>query len=479
MRDNWQAMTITYQQAFDYIHSFDDPYLAALRNHGKQTWGLEGIRQLLDRLGSPHLAYPTIHVAGTKGKGSTAAFITQGLIESGLRTGLYISPHLQEWRERIQVNRQEIAPEALARLVEDIRPHADGMPLSAFEITTALALWHFAREGCDAAVIEVGLGGRLDATSVVEPIVAVITNISRDHMQLLGDTLGEIAGEKAAIIKPGVPVVSAPQPPEALTVIEEQATNQGSPLILVGRDWQVEVVRLTWEGSEALIGNKSLHRYRIGLAGAFQVENAAVALAALDAACHAGLPITQAACEAALAGTRWPGRLEIVSRRPLIVLDGAHNVHSMQRLVESIEHLRRPQPTRGAVVFVFGCMADKEVGAMLQSLLPITQRVILTAAQHVRAASPDDLLTAASEIIETARGTGADWADQISLKTAPDIASAIHMARQGLQEDDLLCITGSLSIAGEARDELLGLPVSTEDETRHTSQAPHDRRRVF
>ncbi len=465
MRDNQQTMTITYQQAFDYIHSFDDPYLAALRNHGKQTWGLEGIRQLLERLGNPHLAYSTIHVAGTKGKGSTAAFITQGLIESGLRTGLYTSPHLQEWRERIQVNRQEIAPDALARLVEDIRPHADGMPLSAFEITTALAFWHFAREGCNVAVIEVGLGGRLDATSVVEPIVTVITNISRDHMQLLGNTLAEIAGEKAAIIKPGVPVVSAPQPPEALAVVEERAANQGSPLILVGRDWQVKAVRLTWEGSEAFIGNESPHRYRIGPAGTFQIENAAVALAALDAARRAGLPITQAACETALAGTRWPGRLEIVSRRPLIVLDGAHNVHSMQRLIESIEHLHGPQPARGRVVFIFGCMADKESGAMLQALLPIARRVILTAARHVRAASPDDLLAAASEIRETARGVGAGWADQIGLETAPDTASAIHMARQGLQKDDLLCITGSLSIAGEARDELLGRPVSAGGES--------------
>src|SRR5574341_806749 len=274
-------MPLTYQQAFDYVHSFDDPYQAAIRDHGKQTWGLAGIRDLLARIGDPHRACPVIHVAGTKGKGSTAAFIAQGLIESGLKTGLYTSPHLEDWRERIQINRQLISEDAVAALVEDIQSHADAVPgLSAFEVTTALAFWRFAREGCDAAVIEVGLGGRLDATNVLEPLVAVITSISLDHTQLLGNTVAEIAAEKAAIIKPGVSVVSAPQTPEALSVIAGRATETGSRLTLVGRDWQAQRLSHNLSGSRALIGPVGkLKEHQIGLAGHFQIENAATALA--------------------------------------------------------------------------------------------------------------------------------------------------------------------------------------------------------
>lgn len=451
-------MPLTFQEALDAIHRFDDPYLAALRDHGKQTWGLEGIRQLLRKLGNPHLAYPTIHVAGTKGKGSTAAFITQGLIESGLKSGLYVSPHLQDWRERIQVNRALIAPDALARLVEDLLPHVEGMPLSAFEVTTALAFWHFARESCDVAVIEVGLGGRLDATSVVEPVVAVITSISLDHTQLLGETLAEIAGEKAAIIKPGVPVVSAPQPPEALAVIERRAAEQRSPLALGGRDWQAQPIRLAWEGSEALIGRgEQQEAYRVSLPGAFQVENAGLALAALEEARQAGLPVTAEAMQAALANVRWPGRLEVVSRRPLIVLDSAHNPYSVEQLVESLVGLRAANGAqKGPLVFVFGCMADKHVEAMLGALLPAAQRVILTRADHPRAASANDLLDLAQALAARARLAGEAWAAQIALETAEDVPGALRLAMNGLPEDGCLCVAGSLSIAGAARETLLG-----------------------
>lgn len=445
-------MPLTYQQALDYIHTFDDPYLAALRDHGKQTWGLEGVRALLARLGNPQRTYPILHVAGTKGKGSTCAFMAWGLMESGLKTGLYISPHLQDWRERIQVNGQPIGEDALARLVEDAQPYLEGLPLSTFEVTTALALWHFAREHCDAAVVEVGLGGRLDATSVVEPIVAVITSLSLDHTQLLGNTLTEIAAEKAAIIKPGTPTVSAPQEAEAWAVIEARAREQGSRLVQVGRDWRYEIVQATWEGTEARIGaDGAMQRYHIGLPGLFQVENATVALAALHEAARAGLPVTEAGCVTGLAKAVWPGRLERISHHPTVVLDGAHNPYSVRRLLESLKALLGDvRPT-----FVFGCMADKDAKGMLEALLPVARRVILTQADTGRAASPANLLTCAVEVVDRAREAGATWLADLALMTAPTVAEALRVALATLTAGDVLCVTGSLAVVGEARTVLV------------------------
>jgi dihydrofolate synthase/folylpolyglutamate synthase len=445
-------MALTYQQALHYIHSFDDPYLAAIRNHGRQTWGLDPIRALLATLGEPQQAYPVIHVAGTKGKGSTCAFITQGLIEAGLKVGLYISPHLQDWRERIQINRQPIPEDDLGQIVEDlqsvVRPQSG---LSAFEITTALAFWYFARQSCQAAVIEVGLGGRLDATNVVNSLVTAITNISLDHMQLLGDTVGQIAAEKAAIIKPGVPVISAPQAPEALEVIEKRAQETDSPLTVIGRDWHCEALDLSLQGSWALIGPQGhAQKVAVGLPGGFQIENAAVAMAVLEEAQRSGLPVRGADRLAGLVRTHWPGRFEMMSGSPLVVIDSAHNTYSIQRLVESLQELHR-----GPLTFVFGCMADKDIVGMLRTILPVARRVILTrAAGYERAASVHELMAQAARLVSVAQENREEWAGAIELKTAPDVAGAVRQALSGLQDHEALCIAGSLAIAGEARTAL-------------------------
>lgn len=440
-------MTLTYDEALEAIHRFDDPYQRALRDHGKQTWGLRGIQALLEKIGDPQAAYPTIHIAGTKGKGSTAAFIAQGLIESGLKTGLYTSPHLQDWRERIQVDRELIPREALAALVEDLLPHTDDMPLTAFEITTALAFWHFAREGCDAAVIEVGLGGRLDATNVITPLVSVITHISLDHTQLLGSTLPSITYEKAAIIKPGMPVVSAPQEGPAARLIEKTAEQEHSPLVRVGKDWWFKPVEMDWDGTLAQMGTGDFKLpVEISLPGPFQVENAAVALAALNAAGQQGLPVTRPGRLDGLANTSWPGRLEVVRRDPHVILDSAHNVHSITQLVEALRALSTPEQAQGRRTFVFGCMADKDVEGMLRVLLSAAHRVILTRAEHARAASVDELLALASEISKNM---------PVELESAATTAEAVQLGLDKLAENDLLCITGSLSIAGEARDVLV------------------------
>ncbi len=452
-------MTLTYEAALDYIHSFDDPYRRAIREHGKQTWGLEGIRQVLEKLGNPHLAYPTIHIAGTKGKGSTAAFIAHGLIESGLKTGLYTSPPLQDWRERIQIDAGLIPREAVAALVEEFRPIVDDLPLSEFEVTTALAFWHFAREGCDAAVIEVGLGGRLDATNIVQPSVVVITSISLDHTQLLGDTIAEIAGEKAAIIKKGVPVVSTSQDPAAKRVISERADEEGSKLTLLGRDWFVEPRQMTWDGSLIMVGDKR-HKIavEIRLPGVVQVENAAVALAALNEAAYAGLPVTRQGRLDGLAKAWWPGRLEVVRRDPMVVLDSAHNPYSVDRLIESLDTL---DDTPGTLhpVFVFGCMADKDLNKMLASLLYSARRVVLTRADHDRAAEIDTLSGEASAILTNARKNGEQWPDKVEVQIAPTVGEAVSLALENIGADDLVCITGSLSVAGEARD-WFGIPAA-------------------
>jgi dihydrofolate synthase/folylpolyglutamate synthase len=439
----------TAQQALEYIHSFDDPYLAALRDQGSQDWGLSKIHSLLVELGDPHLAYPTIHVAGTKGKGSTAAFITQGLIEAGLKVGLYISPHLQDWRERIQINRELIADQKLVQLVADFKPYGERMQnLSAFEVTTGLAFWHFAREGCDIAVVEVGLGGRLDATSVVEPILSVMTNISLDHMQFLGDTLEEIAADKSAIIKPGTPVVSAPQAPEARAVIQARADEVGSRLTLVGRDWFYEIVSDGLDGLEVLIGGEgAMHPYSLGVLGTFQAENAATALAALREVDRAGIPVPHSVWPDALANTRWSGRMEVLSRQPLLIIDGAHNAYSIQRLVEALTNLVGSR----RMTIVFGCMSDKDSRSMLGTLLPHADRLILTRTGHFRAEDPDRLMALATELTNEGRGTQMPDTPPAVIERMPDVGSAMEAALKNAAPDAVICVTGSLSVVGEAR----------------------------
>lgn len=454
-------MAQTYQQALDTINSFDDPYLRALRDHGTQTWGLEGIRRVMDALGNPQKTYPVIHIAGTKGKGSTAAFIAQGLIESGLKTGLYTSPPLQSWRERIQVNRELIPEDDVITVVKDIMPVIEEMPLTAFEVTTALALWYFNRQACDVAVVEVGLGGRLDATSIVDPLVAVITNISMDHTQLLGDTLMEIAGEKAAIIKRGVPVVSAPQREAARMVIEKRARDQGSELTLTGHDWTAKIDELGWDGTMARIGQaRRMVRVEIGLPGPFQVENATVALAALGEAERHGLAVTRQGRLTGVATATWPGRLEVVRDAPLLVLDGAHNRHSVARLVEAIIAIEEAEGTHRRPIFVFGCMADKDIDGMLTELLPATKRVILTSADHPRAAQPEELLERAQKLV---------GGRKIELSIAPTTAAALEQALELVSDGEMVCAAGSLSIVGEARDALGIAPGEAATFSEHSS----------
>lgn len=407
-------MTTTYQQALDYIHSFTNYELTRPDTIPDGAWDLTRIRSLLALLGDPHVAYPTLHIAGTKGKGSTAAFCAQVCMAAGLKTGLYCSPHLIDFRERIQIDRQLITPEALVRLADDVQPHAAQVSgLTWFELLTALAFWHFAREGVEVGIIEVGLGGRLDATNVVLPLVSAITHLSLEHTELLGDTLALIAAEKAAIIKPGVPAVSAPQQPEAAAVIAQVADRQNSPLTLL-------------RGDEA-------KGYTLGLPGHFQTENAAVAVAALHAVQEGGLPITGDHIRAGLSATRWRGRFEKLSDAPLVVVDSAHTVASAQMLVREVAALAGGP----AWTLIFGCMTDKDAAGMLTTLLASAKHVILTTADHPRAMPVANLQRVAKSV-----------RPHFILDSRPTVSAALNLA---LDEGHthILC-TGSLAIAGEA-----------------------------
>jgi dihydrofolate synthase/folylpolyglutamate synthase len=400
---------LTYQEALDYIYSFVDYGAVRAEKYSPETFSLTRMVDFLAALGNPQTRYPIVHVAGTKGKGSVAAMITSALRTGGYRTGFYTSPHLLDFCERAQVNGAYIPRTAVAEIVDGLRPLVERQPgLTTFELTTALAFQHFAREAVDVAVVEVGLGGRLDATNVVMPRVAVITSLSYDHTYLLGNTLAEIAAEKGGIIKPGIPLVTAPQKPEALAVLERLAEERGAPLTRVGHDWLYRLVSHDLDGQvfEIWSADEQLQlsalraqghpvdwrptRLALPLLGQHQAENGAVAYAALAELRRAGLPLTSGAIAEGLRSVHWPGRFEILSRRPYLVVDGAHNRDSAQKLATALVDYF---PGR-RVTLVFGASSDKDVPGMLAELLqPASgiRRVMLTQAVHPRAQDPEEL----------------------------------------------------------------------------------------
>src|SRR5688572_12802024 len=316
---------IAYNKALDYLYSFVDYSLKHSSELAKAEFNLERVFALLEELGNPHTKYPIIHVAGTKGKGSVCALCASALQAGGYKTGLYTSPHLLDFTERIQINGEPISHEQLVDLVEEIKPAVTKIPkLTTFEITTALALLAFAKQGVGAAVVEVGLGGRLDATNIVTPKVSVITSLSYDHTAVLGDTLAKIAGEKAGIIKQGVPVVSAPQKDEALEVLERVAIERNASLTLVGQDVSFERLSYSLDGQvltvSSLIFQPSSFEAHIPLLGFNQIENAAISYAALKAS---GLEISDEAIQNGFTQVYWPARFEVVRRDPPVILDSA------------------------------------------------------------------------------------------------------------------------------------------------------------
>jgi dihydrofolate synthase / folylpolyglutamate synthase len=427
-----------YRSAVDFILSFAD-YERVPRS--AVVFDLRRLFQLLERLDNPQTGPLPVHVAGTKGKGSTAAMIASILEAAGYRTGLYTSPHLFSINERIQVDGQPISGEDFACLVEILRPEVEAVNrvaeygrLTTFELLTALAFLFFREKKVAVMVLETGLGGRLDATNVVGPGVSVITSISYDHTDVLGDTLAKIAGEKAGIIKPGSVVVSAPQPPEAMAVIERVCRERAVRLVRVGE-------AVTWrpgsfsprEQRFELDGLRGRYELALPLLGEHQLENAAAAVAAVELLADRGVGISGKYIVTGLARVRWPGRLQVLRKNPWVIADCAHNAYSMGKLVVAL----RRYFNFNRLTFILGVSADKDVAGMAAELVALPAQIIVTGAYHPRALRPDRLAAEFSR-----RG--------IMVNELPTVAGAVDRALADAAAVDLVCITGSVFVVAEA-----------------------------
>jgi len=419
-----------YNLALDYLYSFVDYSLKHSSELAKADFNLERMFALMERLGNPQMKVPIIHVAGTKGKGSTSALCAAALQAAGYKVGLYTSPHFLDYCERIQINGEPIPHDLLVELVEEIKPAVLRVPfLTTFEITTALAFMAFAKQGCTAAVFEVGLGGRLDATNVVMPRVSVITSLSMDHMAVLGDTLAKIAGEKAGIIKEGVPVVSAPQKDDALEILLRVAKLRGAEVTLVGKDVKFEPVSHSLEGQKFRIQN-SREAFRISLLGSHQLINAATAYAALKAS---GLDVSDEAIQRGFAQVKWPARFEVARRDPPVIFDSAHNDDSFAKLRETLETY-----FPGKMVYlIFGASEDKNIPGMFREIKPTVRKLIVTRADHPRALEVE-------KIQQLADQAGVPYEAVIPVEAA--LARALELSQK---DGSIVLSAGSMFVTAE------------------------------
>ncbi len=423
-------MPITsYDDALTYFYSY-----VRFNPNDITRWSLDRLKELLARLGDPHKSFPSLLIAGTKGKGSTSAICESILREAGYKTGLYTSPHVHSFRERIRVGGELITEEELITLANKLKPYFEATPdLTAFELITTVAFVAFAEANIDAAVLEVGLGGRLDATNAVDPTVAVITSISYDHTQILGETLSLIAREKAGIIRPGALVISSPQVDEARQMIEEVCRERQARLIMVDRDW-------TWQINEYGLDGQSFtlngHSYWLPLMGEHQAVNAITAVTAVRGFSQvSGLQISPESEQAGLAQIRWLGRMELLSKDPFLILDSAMNGDSAEKLVDTLK--RYFEGCR--ITFIFGASSDHPVDAMLKTFQTISDQMFVTAADHPRAETPKNLAALAA---------------QMGYEVIPiaDVAGALDAALTNAGKDDVICASGSLFLVAGVRE---------------------------
>ncbi len=417
-------------------------YLYGLQSHGIKP-GLSRTIALLGALGDPHRAFRVVHVGGTNGKGSTAAMVASVLGAQGYRVGLYTSPHLVDFTERIRINGAPISPERVGELTEAIR-HAAGTrlmePPTFFEATTTLAFAHFAERGVQYAVVEVGMGGRFDATNILTPLVSVITTIGLDHQEYLGETPEAIAREKAGIVKRSLPVVTGRLGAGSLRVIRAAASDQLAPCFSLGEDFDIlgeSPQRFAYRGVW-----RSYDGLSCPLAGRHQLDNAACALAALELADERGARVGEGAIRDGIRTVRWPGRLELAGRKPDLLLDGAHNPQAAEALAAYLTTLRarRGLAGRGRIILVLGMMRDKDHRSVLARLtaVPGVAQLIVTRAAHPRAAASEDLAR-----------KGADLG--VPVLVCPSVGEAFARARALAGPDDTILITGSLLVVGEAK----------------------------
>ena len=430
-------MNSEYHAALDYLYSFTNYEQQSGYTYNADRFDLGRVHRLMALLGNPHHKYASVHIAGTKGKGSTSAMVASILRAAGYRTGLYTSPHLHTFRERIQIDGALIPEEQIVSGVERLRTVAPQVPeITTFELITALAFDCFARAHVEWSVLEVGMGGRLDATNVVTPRISAITSISYDHMIYLGDTLAEIAAEKGGIIKPGVPVISAPQPAEAADAIARIAKERDAPLTVVGRDWQWESLDVSSERQSFAAWPTQKPDSRtvvtIPLLGRHQQENATTVLAILSQLRTQGVEVPEESIRHGFASVQWPGRCEVLGRQPWVIVDGAHNGDSMEKLRAALQSFPYDR-----MILIWGVSADKDLDGMLGAILPAADDVLVTQAHHPRAADPQLL---ADRIHQHGRD-----AQVVSIDTALD--QALSMAG----ERDLICCTGSLFVVADFR----------------------------
>lgn len=416
-----------YQKSLDYLYS--------LEKFG-MILGLTQVEKILNAIGNPHREIQAIHVGGTNGKGSTAAMMSSILQKEGYRVGLYTSPHLVRFTERIKVNGEEIEEKEVAALAgwmkKEIGAAGIASPFTFFDFTTAMALSYFNRKLVDLAILEVGLGGRLDSTNVIDPLIAIITNVAKDHEAYLGRTILKIAGEKAGIIKKGRPLITAVTQPRVLRLFSKICQEKKSPFFRVGREF-----RYAWgeDGDFDYEGvNRKLWSVHLNLKGVHQVLNATTALGAMEVLEDLGYPVSTAAMIDGLREVDWPGRLELVSSSPRVILDGAHNPAGALVLKESLEK----EFQYHHLILLVGIMKDKDIPSMLHLLAPLADHIILTQ-PHTDRATPPALLKKALD----QNGKKAEIAE--------DLKEAIERGLALTEKEDLLCITGSLYTVGEAR----------------------------
>ena len=429
-------MSSDYQNALDYIYSFVDFSRTHQDNLSPENFDLSRMVRFMDILESPQDQFPSLHIAGSKGKGSVSAFCSSVLQAAGYKVGLYTSPHLKDFEERIQVNRLPIPRDVLVDYVKEIKPAVASVPgLTTFEIMTGLAFLFFARQEVDIAVIEVGLGGRLDATNIITPEVSVITSLYLDHVSILGDTLDKIAAEKGGIIKPGVTVISAPQEDLALSVLREIAARNKADLIQAELKYPFEILSSSLDGQTFRLDRSGQsEEFQIPLLGEFQVINAVTAYAALDSLRSKGYTIEISSVFTGFKNVNWPARFEVLRRRPPLIIDSAHNPASMGKLRDTLDEYFPDLP----LILVFGISEDKQLDGMYQEILPRTSHLICTNADHPRAMDPEALSKKAEGYICTR-------------EAVPNVGEALTKALKLAGSEKLVVVTGSIFVAASAR----------------------------
>ncbi|MGI8550079.1 MAG: bifunctional folylpolyglutamate synthase/dihydrofolate synthase [Dehalococcoidia bacterium] len=438
-----------FQDAVRFIFGFTNYEFTPLSAATAAALDLERLRALLDRLGNPQKGRRSVHLTGSKGKGSTGRMLAALLSQGGARTGLYTSPHLHSPRERIMIDGEPISEAELTRLVTELQPHVEtenrqrpGAELTTFELLTALGFLAFREHACDWQVVEVGLGGRLDATNVLDDkALCIFTPISLEHTAILGSTTAAIAGDKAGILRAGCRTVLAPQDAEAERVLREACAALGVPVASTAAmcTWQSDGLSLDGQQCEVKTP-RGYYRFTLPLLGRYQVENAATAILGMENLISEGIELDPAQVAEALAGVRWPGRLELLSRAPLVFVDGAHNAASAARLAEALVDLCCDR----LLWLVVGTLADKDLAGIVAALAPLAQGVIAVQPAHPRARP-------ASEIVRAFQEAG------VPAREAKSVSQAVETAKRKAGADGAVCATGSLYVVAEARAHLLGL----------------------